>query len=155
MLLPNNTRAGWRVIAMRWIAVFPGALICGYLAYLVGGTINNVTTAMFLGEPLTGWIKGAADAMAHMYMGAAFTYSAIKIAPDAPKHVASGAFAILIAFAALSVWSSFAIAKYYAIPAIAGLLFGGSAVFLAALAGEISPYGKTAGQPREIPLSGP
>jgi hypothetical protein len=140
---------------MRWIAVFPGALICSYLAYLVGGTINNVTTAMFLGEPLTGWIKVVVDAMAHMYMGAAFTYSAIKIAPGAPKHVASGAFAILIVFAALSVWSSLAIGKYDAIPAIAGLLFGGSVVFIAALAREISPYGETATQPTRSPSLGP
>jgi hypothetical protein len=125
--------------------VFPGALICSYLAYLVGGTINNVTTTMFVGEPMTGWIKVVVESMAHMYMGAAFTYSAIKIAPGAPKHVARGAFAILIVFSALSVWSSFAVGKFDAVQAIIGLLFGGSAVFLAALAGQISPYGETAG----------
>lgn len=129
---------------MRWIAVLPGALICSYLAYLVGGTINNVTTAMFLGEQLTGWKMVVVDAMTHMYMGAAFTYSAIKIAPCAPKHVASGAFAILIVLVALSAWSSCAVGNFGAIHAIIGLLFGGSAVFLAALAGQISPYGDTA-----------
>lgn len=144
-----------RVVAIRWIVVFPVALICGYVAYLVGGTINNVTTGIFLVEPLTGWIKVFVDAMAHMYMGAAFTYSAIKIAPGAPKHVASGAFAILIVFAALSVWSSFAIEKYYAIPAIVGLLFGSSVVFIAALARKISPYGETARQPTRSPSLGP
>ena len=138
---------GGRVAAIRWIVAFPVAPICGYLAYLVGGAINNVTTSLFLGEPLAGWIKVLVDAMAHMYMGAAFSYSAIKIAPGAPKHVASGAFAILIALAALSVWSSFEMGKYYAIQAIIGLLFGGSAVFLAALAGQISPLRKTARQP--------
>lgn len=140
---------------MRWIAAFPGALICAYLAYLVGGTINNVTTATILGEPLTGWMKVVLDAMGHMYVGAAFTYSAIKIAPGAPKRVASGALAILIVFAALSVWSSFEIGKYYAIPAIAGLLFGGSIVLIATLAGEINPYGETARQPAPSPSLGP
>jgi hypothetical protein len=140
---------------MRWIAVFPGALICSYLAYLAGGTINNVTVAMFLGEPLTGWIKVVLDAMTHMYIGAAFTYSAIKIAPRAPIHVACGAFAILIVFAVLSVWSSFAVGNYDAIQAIIGLLFGGSAVFRAALAGQISPYGGTANQPTRNPSLGP
>ena len=140
---------------MRWIAFLPGAVIFGYLAYLVGGFVNNLTTAMFVGAPLKGWLAVATDAMAHMYMGAAFAYSATKIAPAAPRYVASGAFAILVAFAALSVWSSFAIGKYYAIPAIGGLLFGGFAVMLGAFAGEIGPYCKRAGQPREIPLPGP
>ncbi len=140
---------------MRWIAVLPGAVIFGYFAYLVGGFVNNLTTAMFVGAPLKGWLAVATDAMAHMYMGAAFAYSATKIAPAAPRYVASGAFAILVAFAALSVWSSVAIGKYSAIPAIGGLLFGGFALMLGALAGKIGPYGKRAGQPREIPLPGP
>ena len=127
---------------LRWIAVLPGAVVFGYLAYLVGGFVNNMTTAMFIGAPLKGWLAVATDAMAHMYMGAAFAYSAIRIAPAAPRYVASGAFAVLVAFAASSVWSSFGIGKYYAIPAIGGLLFGGFAVMLGTLAGEIGPYGK-------------
>jgi len=43
--------------------------------------------------------------------------------------------------AGLSLWSSFAIGNFYALPAIGGLLFGGVAVLIGAFAGEIVPYG--------------
>ncbi len=132
--------------ALRWLAALPGALICGYAAYLVGGALNNFTAAWFAGGPLTGWKKIAADVMAHIYMGAVFLYAAVKIAPAAPRYVAGGAFATLVALAILSIWSSVAIAKYYAIPAIAGLLFGGAAVLIGALAGEVRPYSKEESQ---------
>jgi hypothetical protein len=124
----------------RWITVLPGAVVLGYLAYFVGGFVNNVTTTMLLRAPLEGWLLVATDAVAHMYMGAAFVYSAIKIAPAASTLVARGAFGILVAFASWSMWSAYAIGKYYAVPAISGLLFGGLAVLIAAAAGEIGPY---------------
>lgn len=122
---------------LRWLAVLPGAVICGYLAYLVGGILNNLTATWFTGEPLTGWKAIAADLIAHAYMGAAFLYSAVKIAPGDPKHVARGGFTILAALAGLSVWSSIALGKYYAIPAVGGLLFGGCAVLLGTVTGEV------------------
>ncbi len=113
----------------------------------MGGAVNNFTAAWFASGPLTGWKRVAADVMAHMYMGAAFLYAAVKIAPGAPRYVAGGAFATLVALAILSVWSSVAIGKYYAMPAIAGLLFGGLGVLLGALAGEVRPYSKERSQP--------
>jgi hypothetical protein len=39
--------------ALRWVAVLPGAAICGYLAYVVGGSRNNLGIMWFTG-PLTG-----------------------------------------------------------------------------------------------------
>ena len=115
--------------------------MCGYLAYFVGGYINNLSLTLFLGSPPDGWLKVSTDAMAHMYMGAAFTYSAIRIAPSAPKYVALGTLAFLLVFTALSLWSSFKIGKFYALPAVGGLLFGGFAVLYATVAGEVLPYG--------------
>lgn len=127
---------------VRWISFLPVSAICGYLAYIVGGTLNNLSIALFLGSPITSWIKVATDAIAHMYIGAAVTYVAVKIAPAYPKFVAVGTFAFLLIFAGASIFSSFAIGKYYAIPAIIGLLFGGVAVLLGTLVGQIGPYGE-------------
>jgi len=125
---------------IRWISFLPVSIVCGYLAYLVGGTINNLSTTLFLGTPLTGWIKVVLDGMAHMYMGAAAIYVAVKIAPSYSKFVAAIIFILLLIFAGASIWSSFAIRKYYAIPAIIGLLFGGVAALIGTFFGEIAPY---------------
>jgi len=125
----------------RWIAVLPAAAVCGYLAYFIGGFINNLSITLYLGAPPEGWLKIAADSMAHMYLGAAFTYSAVRVAPSDPRYVASAAFVLVLAFAGVSLWSSFAIGKFYALPAIGGVLFGGTAALLATFAGEIVPYG--------------
>jgi hypothetical protein len=121
--------------------VLPAAIVCGSLAYLVGGIINNLSITLYLGSPPEGWLKITADVMAHMYMGAAFTYSAVRVAPSAPKYVALAALVLLLVFASLSLWSSFAIGKFYALPAIGGVLFGGVAALFGTFAGEIVPYG--------------
>ena len=125
---------------LRWIAVLPAATVCGYLAYFVGGFINNVSITLYLGVPPEGWLKVTTDIMAHIYLGAAFTYSAVRVAPSAPRYVAIAALMLLRVFACLSLWSSFAIGKFYALPAVAGVLFGGAATLLATFAGEIVPY---------------
>src|SRR5437870_8010037 len=104
------------------MAVLPAATACGYLAYVLGGFINNLLITLYLGTPPEGWLKVTADVMAHMYLGAAFTYSAVRVAPSAPRHVALAALVLLLVFAGLSLWSSFAIGKFYALPAIGGVL---------------------------------
>ncbi len=125
---------------LRWIAVLPAAMAGGYLAFIVGGFINNLSITMYLEALPEGWLKISADVMAHMYLGAAFTYSAVRAAPSAPRYVSLAALAVLVIFAGLSLWSSFVIGKFYAVPALGGLLFGGAAALLATFAGEIVPY---------------
>lgn len=118
----------------------PAAMVCGYLAYFVGGFINNVSITSYLGAPPEGWLKVTLDVMTHIYLGAAFTYSAARIAPSAPRYVALVASVLLLVFVGLSLWSSFVIGKFYALPSLGGVLFGGAAVVLATFAGEIVPY---------------
>jgi len=125
---------------VRWIAALPAAAVCGYLAYLVGGFVNNVSLFLTL-VPLEGWLKVIADVMAHMYMGAAFVFCAVRFAPSSPKYVAATAQGIVLIFGGVSLWSSFVIDKYYAVPTVAGVVFGGVAALLGTLAGEIVPYG--------------
>jgi hypothetical protein len=120
--------------------VLPSAAVCGYLAYFVGGFINNVSITLYLGAPPEGWLKVTLDVMTHIYLGAAFTYSAVRIAPSAPKYVALVTSVLLLVFVGLSLWSSFVIGKFYALPALGGVLFGGAAAVLATFAGEIVPY---------------
>ncbi len=126
---------------LRWIVTLPLAVLLGYLAYLIGGTINNLTTVLYFGTPLDGWQRTITDVMAHMYMGAAMVYSAVRIAPSAPRSVAIVTTVVLVALAGVSIWSSIVIAKFYAIPAIGGALVGGFAVLYETLAGQILPYG--------------
>ena len=126
---------------LRWIFFLPVSVICGYLAYLVGGTLNNLSITLFIGSPATGWMRVGTDVLAHIYMGAASAYVAVKVAPEHPKLIALGIFALQLIFASASIWSSFVIGKYYAIPAILGLVFGGIAVLIATLAGEIRCHG--------------
>lgn len=120
--------------------VLPAAMVCGYLAYFLGGFINNLSITLSLGAPPEGWLKVAADVMAHMYLGAAFTYSAVRVAPSAPRHVVLAALVLLLVFAGFSLWSSFTVGQFYALPAISGGLFGGAVALLATFAGEIVPY---------------
>lgn len=125
---------------LRWIAVLPVATVCGYLAYFVGGFINNLTTSWYLGVPLEGWPKIATDFMAHAYFCAAFTYSAVRIAPAASRYVALAALLLLLVFSGFSLWSYFAIGKFNNLPGIIGILFGGTCVLFSTFAGEIVPY---------------
>ena len=92
--------------------MLPAGTLCGYLAYFVGGFINNLSITLYLGAPPEGWLKVSADVMAHMYLGAVFTYSAVRVAPSAPKYVALAALVLLLVSAGLSLWSSFAIGKF-------------------------------------------
>jgi hypothetical protein len=138
--MSNVRQDGGALKVLRWILLLPVAAVCGYLAYFVGGFINNLSITLYLGAPPEGWFKVASDVMAHMYLGAAFMYSAVRIAPSEPRSVALAALLLLLVFAGLSVWSCFAIGKFYALPAISGVLFGGVAVLIGTFAGEILPY---------------
>ena len=133
-------KGGNALKTLRWIAVLPVATVCGYLAYFVGGFINNLSITLYIGAPPGGWLKVTADVMAHIYLGAAFTYSAVRVAPSTPRYVALAAIVLTLVFVGLSLWSSFAIGKFYALPSIGGVLFGGAAVLLATFAGKIVPY---------------
>ncbi len=50
---------------LRWIAVLPIAMVCGYLAYLIGGFINNLSLTLILGAPPEGWKKIITDVAPH------------------------------------------------------------------------------------------
>jgi hypothetical protein len=75
-----------------------------WLSCILGGRFpfNNLSITLFIGSPPEGWLKIAADVMAHMDMGAAFTYSAVRVAPSAPKYVALVTTVLLLVFAGLS-----------------------------------------------------
>jgi len=123
--------------------VLPAAAVCGYAAYYLGGLLNNLSIVLYTGAPLEGWLKLASDFMAHMYLGAAFSYSAVRIAPSGPRYVAVAAFALLLAIAAFNIWYSFAIGTFYWLVATSGVLFGSVAVLVRTFAGEIMPYNKS------------
>ena len=46
-------------IWLRWMLLGPAALIAGYLAYLVGGSVNRLSITLVMGPP-EGWVQLAA-----------------------------------------------------------------------------------------------
>ena len=88
-----------------------------------GGGINNLTTALFFG-PVEGWVEMVTNFMNHMYSGLAFVPSAVWVAPSGHRYVAFAAFMLIAVFMGGSLYSSFEIGKFYALPSIAGALFG-------------------------------
>jgi hypothetical protein len=47
--------------------------------HFMGGFINNLSITLYLGTPPEGWLKVTAHVMVHIYLGAAFTYSAVEV----------------------------------------------------------------------------
>jgi len=123
---------------LRWVALLPGALVAGYAAYLVGGTINNLSITLYMGRPPNGWTKLLGDFMAHMFLGAAFVYAGAFIAPTQKPIVAMALGALSIFLGGAFVWASLIVEKYRAIIAIAGLLFGSSVTAFSIMTGEVS-----------------
>ena len=122
---------------LRWILLFPVSIICGYLAYTIGGTVNNFLINLFTGYPPTGLVKTGMDILAYMYLGATTTFAAVKIAPSQSTFVAAGIFVFLLIFAGAAVLPFFTIDKYYAISVIIGLFIGCVAVQVGIFIGEI------------------
>ena len=129
--------------AARWIIVLPAAAVCGYAAYYLGGLLNNLSIVLYTGEPLEGWLKIASDFMANMFLGLAFSYSAVRIAPSGPRYVAAAAFALFLYMAVFNIWYVFDTGKFYLLSGTAGALFGSVAVLVGTIAGEVVPYNKS------------
>ena len=124
---------------LRWIVALPGAIVGGWLAYIVGGTINNVTTIWALGEPLNGLAKFGLNFTNNMYLGLGIVFFAVKIAPSGPKIVGSVAATTVIVFGLMSLALTISTLKYGPVAGILGAIFGASAAMYAALMGEIHP----------------
>ena len=126
---------------IRWILLLPGALSAGYLAYLLGGTINRVSIAMYVGGPIEGWYSLAAIFMEQMYLGAAVLYVGGRIAP---RHKSLSVFALsgfLFLFLVYSMVlvltqpSSVTLPEF--ISATAGVVFAIGAMIVAIQSGEL------------------
>lgn len=132
---------------VRWIALAPAAILLGYLAYLLGGTINNLATVLTIGSR-EGWVRIATDFMAHSYLGAGIVFAAVKIAPSKPRIVGSSSFAALVALCATSGYLAVNQSNWTALLAAAGVLFGAFVVLLGVLSDEIRPFEAKSGTPR-------
>ena len=114
--------------------MLPVALICAYIAWFVGGFINNLTIALFFG-PVEGWMEMVSNFMNHIYLGLASVLSAVWVAPSGHRYVAFAAFMLIAVFMGGSLYSSFEIGKFYALPSIAGALLGSFAGLFVGLSG--------------------
>ncbi|MFA7164248.1 MAG: hypothetical protein WC124_00165 [Desulfoplanes sp.] len=125
---------------VRWILLLPGALSAGYLAYLVGGTINRVSMAMLLG-PLEGWYSLAAIFMEQMYLGASVLYVGGRIAPCHKRFTVFALSALMILFVgfstALVLTQPSSVSLPDSISGSTGVIFAVGAVVVALEQGEL------------------
>lgn len=74
---------------LRWIGFLPGALIAGYLAFVVF-TLTNQWTLLMTGMDLDSFYSQLySEFTSHAAMGAGFVYAGAFIAPDHKKIVAA------------------------------------------------------------------
>ena len=125
---------------VRWAAVLPGALLGAWLAYMVGGFVNALTTVWATGHPLTGITKLSVDFMNNMYLGAAFVFLTIKIAPSHPRAVATVAAGMVLSLAVVSLALGLIGHRLQFIPGVIGACVGAGAAFLSGIRGEIQPH---------------
>src|SRR3990167_2698568 len=112
--------------ALRWGLLLPCSLLAGYLAYLIGGTVNRFTTMMFAGPPPSwpSWLAVSTDVMAHMYIGLAATYVAVRIDPAHHKTVAAAICGLSLLLAGASIFAAVLTGKFASIISTGGLMFG-------------------------------
>ncbi len=125
---------------VRWILFFPVSVICGYVAYAIGGAVNNFSVDLLTGHPPEGLMKIIMDAAAYLYLGAVTTFVAVKIAPSRPSYVAAGIFVFLLIFAGVTVVPSVAVDTFYAVSTIIGLFLGCVGIQVGIFIGEIAPF---------------
>ena len=87
---------------LRWILLLPGALSAGYLAFLIGGTLNRFSMNMFIG-PSEGWYNLAAIFMEQMYFGGVMLYIGGRIAPHHKSYTILGLSGLILLFVGYSI----------------------------------------------------
>ena len=125
---------------LRWVLLFPGAVAAGYLAYLVGGTINRFTMTMFIGS-LEGWYDLAAVFMEQMYFAACALYIGGRIAPYQKRLailVLSGLLLLFVGFStALVLTQPSSVSLPASISSTAGVVFAIGGVIVALERGQL------------------
>jgi hypothetical protein len=124
----------------RWILFLPGSLLAGYLAYLIGGTINRVTMNMFLG-PLEGWKSLAAIFLEQMYLGAVALFVGSRIAPRQKRLAVlalSGLLLIFVGYStALVLTQPSSVSLSESISSTGGVIFAVGAFAIGVVRGEL------------------
>jgi hypothetical protein len=143
------------MVVLRWIAFLPAAAIGGWLAYMFGGTINNITTFLNVGE-INGFVKFGTDFINEMFLGLGFVFCGVKVAPSAPKIVGitlaiSVIFIPIFAIVAsdIPLLSTFEAVQQgrISIAGSLGTIFGAVGAAYGTLTGEIQPLPSSERQP--------
>ncbi len=119
--------------ALRWGLLLPCSMLAGYLAYFIGGTMNRFMTMMFAGPPPSWptWLAVATDATAHIYIGLAITYVAVRIAPAHHKPVAATVCGLCVLLAGASIFAAVLTGKFISTVSATALVFGSVALTVA------------------------
>ncbi len=144
------------MLVLRWIAFLPAAAIGGWLAYMVGGTINNITTFLSVGE-ISGFVKFGTDFINEMFLGLGFVFCGVKVAPSAPKVVGITLAFSVICFPIFAIVSSdipllsiFESVQQgrFSIAGSLGTIFGAVGAAYGTVTGEIQPLPSIERRPR-------
>ncbi|MFM8754577.1 MAG: hypothetical protein ACKODL_07785 [Phenylobacterium sp.] len=144
------------MVVLRWIAFLPAAAVGGWLAYMVGGAINNTSTYLYVGE-IKGFVKFGLDFINNMFLGIGFVFCGVKIAPRAPKFVGITLAIIVIGFPISAIFTSgIPISSIIeaiqqgrlSIVGVLGTIFGACATAYGAVRGEVQPLPSRGRQPR-------
>lgn len=122
----------------RWILLLPCAAASGYLAYFVGGFVNNLSILLYSGRPPSGWVAIFVDTAAHMYMGAASTYIGMRIAPRHRKAVAASITGLWLLLAGASILATILGGMYAAITPTIGVVVGSVGLTISVFRNELT-----------------
>jgi hypothetical protein len=117
--------------------MLPCAIVCGWLAYFLAGTMNRLGYLQETGSPASPFVASLLDVGGHMLMGAVATYIAARIAPDHKKIVSASMTGLVLLLAGASIFSSILVRNYLALLMSIGFIVGSLTVTISVFKNEI------------------
>lgn len=121
---------------LRWIAIFPGAVMTAWLAWFAAVLLNRITMTMSGLDPNSFLPKVFIEFISHAVMGAAFVYIGTKIAPLKNKKVAYILTGIGLLSAGFMLFPAIRVANYWSIWSGVALIIGFSITAYSVFIGE-------------------
>lgn len=145
---PRSSLNGWAKISMesrnvlevifRWVALFPGAVAAGWLAWFLVSFLNRLMMGL-QGFDSTSFLGRAyIETVSSLVMGATFVYAGVKIAPAYHKNVLFVLAGIALVMSGIMLFPAIMKPDYWAVWSGLCVGFGAGAVAYSVSEGEIS-----------------
>lgn len=126
------------VRVLRWVAVLPGALLAGWVGWLLIGFGNRLSFSMTGLDPDGFLSRIFIEGVSHGAIGAAGVYFGALIAPTARHVVVFVLAGIFILLGGFLLFPAILTKNWWAIYAVVALAFGAGAVAFSVYTGETS-----------------